>query len=146
MHPEILILPLRWQQPTLMGAQPRSWCPGLLLSHHCRLEEWSRQWFGLEAEFDINPLLSFKCTMIHYLRQDPISGALRKLCERQAEVVWSKLCPRQHESSSQPTTAGFCKGRQHRFEGWNWLQGNLDVFHFFPNFFFPSAYQSCQSY
>lgn len=36
---------------------------------------------------NINPLLSFKCTMIHYLRQDPISGALGKLCERQAEVV-----------------------------------------------------------
>lgn len=59
----------------------------------CRLEEcvWIRgtvwRWFGLEAEFDINPLLSFKCSMIHYLRRDPISGALGKLCERQAEVV-----------------------------------------------------------
>lgn len=52
----------------------------------CRLEESSRCWFGLEAEFDINPLISFKCTMIHYLRQDPISGALGKLYERQAEV------------------------------------------------------------
>lgn len=103
----------------------------------CRLEEWSRCWFGLEAEFDINPLISFKCTMIHYLRQDPISGALGKLCERQTEVVWSKPCPRQHESSSQPTTAGFCKGRQHCFECWNWLEENLDVFHFFLQFFSP---------
>ena len=97
---------------------------------HC-VRDWpSRCCLGLEAEFDVNPLISFKCIMIHYLRQNPISGERRKLCEKQAEVVWSKLRPRQRESTSQPPTAGFCTGRQHGSECWSRLEGNLDVFHF----------------
>lgn len=101
---------------------------------HWAWEEWSGCWLGLDAELNTNPLISFKYIMIHYLRQDPISGAWRKLCERQAEVGWSKLRPRQHERASQPTASGFCKGRQLQFDCWGWLEGNLDVFLFF---FFP---------
>lgn len=122
----------------ICGCSAHERMPGIVAAlPHCTQEEWSRCWFGSESEFDVNPLISFKCIMIHYLRQDPISGAWKKLCERQAEVVWSKLCPRQRESASQPTTAGFCKGRQHRFECWNWLEGSLDVLHFSPNIFPP---------
>lgn len=68
MHPEVLILPLRWRWPTFGSAQPVTQCLGVLLP--CTWEEWYRCWFGLQAE--LTWILSFLLNALWFI----ISGRI----------------------------------------------------------------------